>query len=65
MMDTTYWNLFWTTGMPEAWLMSRSRAKPFQARDSAVQGERQALSGPLVGGQPRSDNSPGGPMGLY
>lgn len=32
-LNTSYWNLFWTTGMPEAWLMSRNQAdmpKPAQ-----------------------------------
>ena len=24
MMREPYWGLFWSTGMPEAWLMSRS-----------------------------------------
>lgn len=63
-MDTTYWNLFWTTGMPEAWLMSRDGRGSTQGQVSAPAEERQLLSGPLAGFQPRSDNSPGGP-GLY
>ena len=33
-MNTSYWNLFWTTGMPEAWLMSRDDAGPLQAPNS-------------------------------
>lgn len=64
-MNTSYWNLFWTTGMPEAWLMSRDGAGLFPDPDSAPLRERQMPSGPLAGPQPRSDNSPGGPMGLY
>ena len=64
-MNTSYWKLFWTTGMPEAWLMSRDDAGPLQAPNSIPLGEREMLSGPLAGPQPRSDNSPGGPIGLY
>ncbi len=64
-MDTTFWNLFWTTGMPEAWLMSRNGKGPVQADTKPEPGSRQELSGPLAGFQPHSDNSPGGPMGLY
>ena len=64
-MNTTYWNLFWTTGMPEAWLMGRSGPEPAQVWDSAFLGEKEGMSGPLAGLQPRSDNSPGGPMKLY
>ena len=25
-METAFWDLFWNTGMPEAWLMSRDQA---------------------------------------
>ena len=64
-MYKSYWNLFWTTGLPHAWLMSRDRGEPAQAPDSLLPGERQMLSGPLADLQPRSDNSPGGPMKLY
>lgn len=66
-MDTNYWNLFWTTGLPEAWLMSRSGIGPARTRDrdDLFSEERQALSGPLASAQPRSDNSPGGPTKLY
>ena len=60
-MYKNYWNLFWTTGLPQAWLMSRDRRESAQAPDSAPPEERQMLAGP----QPRSDNSPGGPMSLY
>ena len=64
-MNTSYWNLFWTTGMPEAWLMSRDVRGPLQPSDNVPLAERELLSGPLAGPQLRSDNSPGGPMGLY
>ena len=64
-MNTSYWNLFWTTGMPEAWLMSRDVRGPLQPPDNVPPAERELLSGPLAGPQLRSDNSPGGPMGLY
>ncbi len=30
-MDTSYWNLFWTTGMPEAWLMCRDQVAAVQS----------------------------------
>ena len=64
-MDTTFWNLFWTTGMPEAWLMSRSGEGRRRTGPEREPESRQELSGPLAGFQPHSDNSPGGPMGLY
>lgn len=64
-MDTTYWNLFWTTGMPEAWLMSRSGEGPRQDGPEPRPGGGRGPFGPLAGLQPRSDNCPGGPMGLY
>lgn len=45
-MDTTYWDLFWKTGMPEVWLMSRdSRAAPLTG---GVQGAAQGLASPQV-----------------
>ena len=53
-MDTAYWQLFWTTGLPEAWLMSRGgqSAAPAQAAEG---------SGPRAEGQagPR-ESAPGG-----
>ena len=61
-MDTVYWNLFWTTGMPEAWLMSRDR--PGAARADAglrVEGPW-GLSGPPADVQPVPQD--GGPTGL-
>ena len=61
-MDANYWDLFWTTGMPEAWLMSRNGAEPRQTGSRG--GEM--LSGPLAGFRPRlSGNVPGGPEQLY
>lgn len=46
-MDTTYWSLFWSTGMPEAWLMSRNG-----------EGARQAGFGTEPDGWQRLSNSP-------
>lgn len=56
-MDTGYWQLFWTTGMPEAWLMSRSgeRPEPSRARPEGgapadgQTGRPEAVHGGLVG----------------
>ena len=48
-MNTSYWNLFWTTGMPEAWLMSRDGLGPLQPPDNVPPAERELLSGPLAG----------------
>ena len=64
-MDTTFWNLFWTTGMPEAWLMSRDGERLGRVDPESQPGDGRGLFGPLAGFQPHSDNSPGGPMGLY
>ncbi len=62
-MDANYWDLFWTTGMPEAWLMSRDGPGPRQS-GSSKGGEMP--SGPLAGFQPRlSSTVPGGPEQLY
>ena len=62
-MDTTFWNLFWTTGMPEAWLMSRNGEGPMP---STPLGGGQGLSGPLAD-FPASliSNVPGSPKNLY
>ena len=46
-MDTSYWNLFWTTGMPEAWLMSRNGETPRRPASGAGQEGGRAPSGPL------------------
>ena len=63
-MNRDYLNLFWTTGMPEAWLMSRDR-KGFAPAGAALR-DGQVLSSPLAGFQPRlSDKLPGGPQNLY
>lgn len=59
-MDATYWNLFWTTGMPEAWMMSRGPTHP------AESAKLEELSSPMLGAQPNlSSNVPGGPEWLY
>ena len=48
-MNTSYWNLFWTTGMPEAWLMSRSGERA----DAGLKIEGPwGLSGPPTGVEP-------------
>ena len=53
-MNAELWNLFWTTGLPEAWLMSRGgeSAAPVQAAE---------VSGPRAEGQagPRGSASGG------
>lgn len=59
MMNEPYWGLFWTTGMPEAWLMGRERMRQLEnavglRAESATGGER---PGP-------SDEAPGNPQGL-
>ena len=55
MMREQYWGLFWTTGMPEAWLMSRERMG--QLKNAAGPG----TEGTAAGAQPGpSDNSPRG-----
>ena len=65
-MNTAYWNLFWTTGMPEAWLMSRGGEGPVPTRPGTNPGGWQSPpDGPLGFAPNMSDNSPGGPMGLY
>lgn len=64
-MDTTYWNLFWTTGMPEAWLMSRGGEGLHQTAPEARPGDMLGLFGSLAGFQPNSDSFPGGRRGLY
>lgn len=56
-MDTAYWNLFWTTGMPEAWLMSRGWAGTPRPETGSA-GER-----PESSAQPEADprfDQPGG-----
>jgi len=62
-MDKSYWNLFWTTGLPEAWLLTRGGI----TADRPGAGEKQAPpEDPLVSVYPRiTGQYPGGPMGLY
>lgn len=62
MMREQYWGLFWTTGLPEAWLMSRDR--PGAARADAGLGVEGpwGLSGPPAGVEPLPPA--GGPKGL-
>ena len=57
-MDTGYWRLFWTTGMPEAWLMSRSGERPAPSR---IQPEGRT---PADGQPGRSKAAPGGLVGF-
>lgn len=65
-MNTMYWDLFWTTGMPEAWLMSRNGERARQTGPDPRQRDGWGLYGPLAGFQPHmSENSPGGPEELY
>lgn len=59
MMNEPYWGLFWTTGMPEAWLMSRERMG--QLKNDAGPGAEGITSPAPVSPQ---DNSPGSPWGL-
>ncbi len=52
-MNEQYWGLFWSTGMPEAWLMSRN-------------GERagtEAEPGPAPGAKPAPEGKSSGPPG--
>ncbi len=64
MMYKQYWDLFWTTGMPEAWLMSRDRKDLSQNGPRRLAGDGQG-AGPLADFQPRlTDNVAGGPRGL-
>lgn len=65
-MDTSYWNLFWNTGMPEAWLMSRNGEKTGPAAPDDGQKGGQPPSGPLVSFQPHlTDRVLGGPGWPY
>lgn len=59
MMNEPYWGLFWTTGMPEAWLMSRDRMG--QLKDAAGPGAEGTTAEAQSG---LSDNAPGSPGGL-
>lgn len=63
-MSTMFWNLFWTTGMPEAWLMSRGREA--EARPGPESGSGQGMPAPLIGfPYPLAGNVPGSPGNLY
>ena len=59
-MDTGYWQLFWTTGMPEAWLMSRGGEDPGTSQAQKPEGvpEPDGQAG-LPGG------TPAGPGGFH
>ena len=63
-MDTAYSNLFWTTGMPEAWLMSREgNAVP---PSGALQGGGQGLPGLWADSPaPLMNSVPGSLRNLY
>lgn len=63
-MDTRFWDLFWTTGMPEAWLMSRGGEGPGSPGPEPGPGRR--LPGPLNGPPyPPVGGIPGNPNNLY
>lgn len=63
-MNREYWKLFWTTGMPEAWLMSRDEET--MPPSGAAQGGGAGSAGPLAGSPaPVSANVPGSPGNLY
>ncbi len=63
-MNREYWKLFWTTGMPEAWLMSRDGET--MPPSGAAQGGGAGAAGPLAGFPvPVSANVPGSPGNLY
>ncbi|MDE6588769.1 MAG: hypothetical protein K2K53_00180 [Oscillospiraceae bacterium] len=63
-MNREYWKLFWTTGMPEAWLMSRDGEIPSPAGPD--QGFGQGMLGPLAGAPfPLTGNMPGSPGNPY
>ena len=63
-MDVNFWNLFWTTGLPEAWLMSRDAGAPPLSGES--QGAGQGLTSPQItpSAAPVS-NVPGNPKNIY
>lgn len=62
-MSVDFWDLFWITGMPEAWLMSRDREIPIQP--GMEQGGIQGLSGTApFSGQPLG-GVPGNSERLY
>lgn len=63
-MDKTYWDLFWSTGMPEAWLMGRDMGSvpPPGAEQGGALGPDSPLTAPTV--TPAS-GIPGNPRNLY
>ncbi len=62
-MDKSYWDLFWTTGLPEAWLLSRGG---ITANGTGPDGRQTPPEDPLVSVYPRiTGQYPGGPLGLY
>ena len=62
-MYRDYWNLFWNTGMPQAWLMSREREGRMDAPPKLESGE--GLSAPLADYRFRMvDGIPGDPRGI-
>lgn len=63
-MSREYWKLFWTTGMPEAWLMSRDgeETPPLEADQDGIQG----LTSPLADSPyPVSSSIPGNRRNIY
>ena len=63
-MDARFWDLFWTTGMPEAWLMSRGKEN--SALPEPELGLGQELPGPPNGSPyPPVGGVPGNPNNLY
>ena len=63
-MDASYWNLFWRTGMPEAWLMGRDMGAipPPDVERGAAPGLDSPLIAPTA--VPMS-GIPGNPGNLY
>lgn len=57
-MNTAYWDLFWTTGMPEAWLMSRDQAG---AARSVAGPAAERSEGQAADLQPGMTGGPAGP----
>ena len=63
-MNREYWKLFWTTGMPEAWLMSRDREAP--PPSGPAPGGGQGVPEPLSSAPTTlTGNVPGSPGNLY
>jgi len=62
-MNAELWNLFWTTGMPEAWLMSRDGARPQPG--GTEPGDGREPSAPVNLGPSLSGMAPGDPGRMY